>query len=646
MPSRTDSPSSAPRTARKRCNWPEGCRKLADPGRKRCPDHKPGRPANHPANRGPGRRKLLGRTEARVFTRPLRPLTRKTSRGYEVIDFAEMIGEPLLPWQQWAVIHALELNPDGSYRFRTVVILVARQNGKSHLKRIVTLWRMYVDGARRIIGVAQDVALARDQWNMCQEAIHACPDLEEEWGKVRNVNGDEWFEAGGCRYGIKAANRRAGRGGSNDEVNIDELREQQDWKAWAAVSKTTMARPGAQTWAMSNAGDDTSVVLNQLQSVGEAGTDPSLCLLEWSAPQGCDLDDTAAWQAANPGLGYTVSEAAIRSALSTDPPAVFRTEVLCQRVDALDGAIDLTAWKACADPSGTMAALRGRAAACFDIAPDGEHATLMAGGRLADGRIRLEVVKAWKSTDEARAELPGVLAALKPAAFAFFPVGPAASFAPMLRKLRNATALNGTQVTEACQGLADLTVARRVVHPSDPLLDAHVSGSKKLTSGDGWRFTRRGGAGHVDAAYAAAGVVWAVETMPVQSGPGIRVLNARLACGGEPATAIREDSSGTPQRDKITLHGPIVNPQLGGDTIPCPASRAQPQNLGPPRNLTTRSLTAYPALVMAATAEQAEVPVSQRLAFAGDPTIHGVVRFGLPVLLAIPVGMVEFQLVN
>src|SRR5260221_333794 len=113
-----------------------------------------------------------------------------------------MIGEPLLPWQKWAVIHAFERKRDGSYRFRTVLILVARQNGKSQLKRIVSLWRMYQDGARRILGVAQDVALARDQWNMCQETIHDCPDLEEEWGRVRNVNGDEYFIASGCRYAI------------------------------------------------------------------------------------------------------------------------------------------------------------------------------------------------------------------------------------------------------------------------------------------------------------------------------------------------------------------------------------------------------------------------------------------------------------
>jgi phage terminase large subunit-like protein len=40
------------------------------------------------------------------------------------------------------LIHALELLPDGTFRFRTVVLLVARQNGKSTLMQVLTLWRM------------------------------------------------------------------------------------------------------------------------------------------------------------------------------------------------------------------------------------------------------------------------------------------------------------------------------------------------------------------------------------------------------------------------------------------------------------------------------------------------------------------------
>jgi hypothetical protein len=70
-----------------------------------------------------------GSTEPRIYTPPLRPLTPETSLGFEVVDFArEVLGVTLYPWQEWLLIHALELREDGRYRFRRIIVLVARQN--------------------------------------------------------------------------------------------------------------------------------------------------------------------------------------------------------------------------------------------------------------------------------------------------------------------------------------------------------------------------------------------------------------------------------------------------------------------------------------------------------------------------------------
>lgn len=473
-----------------------------------------------------GGHKLLGVKEARIFTPPLRTLTRRTSKGYEVAEFAEMMGHPLLPWQRWLAIHALETKPGGDFRFRVVLVLVARQNGKSHAKRMISLWRMYMEPKQLILGVAQDVSLAREQWNMCLEVINSSPDLAAELdGKPRRVNGDEWFKvATGSRYKIGASNRSAGRGLSIGELNIDELREQRSWDAWSALSKTTMAVPNSQIWCMSNAGDDQSVVLNQLRDAALAERDPSIGLFEWSAPDDCALDDVQAWRQANPGMGYTVNEAAIRTALATDPPGVFRTEVLCQKVDQLEGAIDFNAWRSCEDPQGTMEPYRKRLAACLDIARDGQHVTLAVAARQDDGSVRVEIVKAWANTDDVRAELPGLRAKIRPVVFGWYPGGPAGALAPMMRQFKEAQELTAGKASEACQGLADLVRTRQVVHPGDPLLDAHVKGAQKLVSGDGWRFGRKGSNQHVDAAYAAAGAAYLALSMPAVVRSRIRML--------------------------------------------------------------------------------------------------------------------------
>mgnify|MGYP006920614764 CR=1 FL=1 len=178
----------------------------------------------------------------------------------------------------------------------------------------------------------------------------------------------------GGRYRITAATRGAGRGLTVDVLLLDELREHRDWLAWAALSKTTLARPDALICAVSNAGDDQSVVLNDLRARGieaisrcraepiighepfePAGSDgasladPSggLFLAEYSAPEGCALDDPAGWVAAMPGLNIDmigptgvpqpapITTEAVIGFLGTDPPAVFRTELGMSLADGL-----------------------------------------------------------------------------------------------------------------------------------------------------------------------------------------------------------------------------------------------------------------------------------------------------------------------
>lgn len=502
-------------------------------------------------------RKLLGRTQPRLWTPPLRTLNRRTSLGYDVAEFADVIGEPLLPWQRWLAIHALELNPDGAPRFRVVLVMCGRQSGKSSVKRTISLFRLYVTGARLILGVAQDQGLAREQQHYCLETIENCAFLAEDLTQVRKAAGDEWFRVagdleyddadgdesftlgGGGRYKIAASNRKAGRGLSVDELNIDELREWHSFAPWSALYYTTMARPEAQIWCMSNAGDDRSIVLNQLRESALSGRDPSIGIFEWSAEEGSDLEDPQVWRQAIPGLGYTVSEAAIRTALTTDPPNVFRTEALCIKVDQLDGAIDYEAWKLLGDAQGSMDSRRDRLAACLDAAPDGEHFTLCIAAKLADGRPRIELVRDWTSAADVRKELSGVLAKVNPQAFGWFPIGPAAELGSVVRPLAikinrhpgdrgdmeipEDGAITGSRVSEACMEFSGLVRSRGLVHAGQELLDTHVRGASKLATGDGWRFTRHG-EGHCDAVYAAAGSVLVLSGMPARKRPGIRFV--------------------------------------------------------------------------------------------------------------------------
>ena len=186
-----------------------------------------------------GRPKRLGCEVPRLFTPPLRDLTPETSLGYSVIEFAaDVLAITLLPWQQWLAIHALELLPDGSLRFRNVVVLVARQNGKSTLAQVLSLWWLYVCGCKMVLGTAQDLDTAEEVWAGAVDMAEGVEELADEIDTVSKVNGKKaLILKSGERYQVKAANRKAGRGKSGDRILLDELREHQNWDSWGALTK-------------------------------------------------------------------------------------------------------------------------------------------------------------------------------------------------------------------------------------------------------------------------------------------------------------------------------------------------------------------------------------------------------------------------
>lgn len=374
--------------------------------------------------------KLLGSETPRVFTPPKRELTPATSKGFACIEFAEDILEiGLMPWQKWMLIHALELNADGTYRFRTVVLLVARQNGKSTLMLVLALWRMYADGAPLVIGTAQNLDVSEELWTAAVELAESIPELSDLIEHVDKTNGKKALRlTSGERYKVAAASRRGGRGLSGDLVLLDELREHQSWDAWGAVTKTTMARSRAQVWAASNAGDIASVVLRYLRSlahqalgwpdgkdgmadVGDVpeaeGADESLGIFEWSAAPGRSVWDREGWAEANPAMGHTgLSEKAVAAAARTDPEWVFRTEVLCQFVNlASKGPFPNGSWEATADSveARTERGVRRDedrpAAYCVDMSHDRTWVHIALAFWDTEGRRRVEVVASRPGPD-------------------------------------------------------------------------------------------------------------------------------------------------------------------------------------------------------------------------------------------------------
>ena len=375
----------------------------------------------------------LGREVPHLWTRPLRELTPQTSLGFEVIAFAKaVLGIELFPWQKWLLVHALELKEDGTYRFSKLIILVARQNGKTTLLVVLSLWWLYVDSKRHtdrlhprdflILGTAQDLDTAKEAWDRAN--VYTDPDPENEAGvkmlqdrslKPTMANGAVSMRTkSGAKYRIKAASRGGGRGKSAARILMDELREQQTWDAWSSVTKTKNAIFNSQLWGLSNAGDGKSVVLKHMREqllksiqlwdrLGVSAdpklyhqwakqVDPTMALFEWSAPDGCDLDDPDAIAQANPSLGFTVTWETVMSDMMGDPEPVYRTEVLCQWVTAnIKSPVPVEDGNRQEDPESEIDPASDVVAG-IDVAANRSMSYISVAGWRSDGNVHVEAV--------------------------------------------------------------------------------------------------------------------------------------------------------------------------------------------------------------------------------------------------------------
>lgn len=299
---------------------------------------------------------VKGCTEPRLFTPPKRKLTPETSLGFATIEYAKTIlKKNLYPWQEWLLIHALEIEGDltkeWSFRFRNIIVLVARQNGKTVLSEVIASFFLNVLEVQNVLGTSLSVDKALEVLDATIEDQENIPSLKPEIERVVRVNGGNKLILKGKRvYKIGAPNRRAGRGDSNDLVLLDELREHRNWETWSATLASTNARPNAVVFAFSNAGDPASVVLRQVrsQALSEIKKDDTakqdfggsdvddLGLFEWSADDDCDTKDITQIAKANPALGYgQLTLRAILANEKTFPENQYRSECLCQTVESL-----------------------------------------------------------------------------------------------------------------------------------------------------------------------------------------------------------------------------------------------------------------------------------------------------------------------
>jgi phage terminase large subunit-like protein len=450
---------------------------------------------------------LRGATKPRLSSVPLKG----KNKIEDVKQLCEIIKMPLLPWQEHVLKDMLTVDAKGKWIRKTNLLLIARQNGKTHLARMLILAHL-IKWETNVLIMSSNRSMALDTFRQVTDILENNDHLKGFVKQIRYANGTESIEMlNGTRLDVVAATRDGSRGRSvNGLLFIDEVREITE-EGFRAATPVTRAHPNSHTLLCSNAGDAFSTVLNDLRERAISYPPKSFGFYEYSAPQYCKIEDRNAWAMANPSLGYTITEEAIEEAIATSPIENTRTETLCQWIDSLSSPWPHGVLEETSDSTLEMSA-GAYTVFGFDVSPSRRNGSLVAGQLLPNGRIGIGILETYSSQvaiDELKmaASIKGWADIYKPRLVCFDKY----ATQTIADRLSNSGVMvedvSGQQFYKACGDLLEGLVNHRVVHNGQAELIQQMNNCAAKVNDSAWRIIKRKSAGDISAPIGLAMVV-------------------------------------------------------------------------------------------------------------------------------------------
>lgn len=442
--------------------------------------------------------------------------------GPEVAKIMRQLGWPeVMPWQQYVLDVAYELDDDGRLVYRTIVEVVGRQAGKTAKTLGVQVHRA-TQMARRLNIPQRSLYTAQRHLDARAKL------LEEHWPAIKRspfrkfatpqrTTGSEGIEwSNGSQHHIAAPTWKAGHGGSIDLVQTDEAFVLQSDELEQGVKPTQITRKSPQHWILSAAGTHTSTYLRSKVDMGREharlGTSKGIAYFEWSA-DGLDVDymDPAVWRATHPAIGFTIDEEALAADASTMSPAEFARAYLAVWPTAVKPRIvSEEAWVACADP---QSAPLDPVVFAFSVSPDRSMSAISVAGWRADGLAHGETIRHDHDTDWVVEEAHRLLSRHPKSVLVFDAYGPGASLLPEINRRRVPHEVLTTQDVARSMGLVlDRIKAGTLRHRDQVPLNVALAGADKRRIGDKW--TWAWGDTDVTPLVSMTLALWALETQP------------------------------------------------------------------------------------------------------------------------------------
>ena len=239
------------------------------------------------------------------------------NEGGEVARVALLMGIRLQPWQRLVLNRATqyrwETNALGqrirAYKYKTVLITVPRQSGKTTLVGPLQVFRMLLRPGSKSLYTAQTGADASERIRELIDAVITSPLREIITPRYSSGSEGLTIKETGSHLRRFSPTLSSVHGGHPALVTMDEI-----WKfdrylgeglIGAIGPSQVTIRQEAQIWLISTKGTARSEFMNDLIEKGLTGADPALCYIEWSMSEGLDPYDPETWKTFHPALGNT-----------------------------------------------------------------------------------------------------------------------------------------------------------------------------------------------------------------------------------------------------------------------------------------------------------------------------------------------------
>lgn len=467
-----------------------------------------------------------------LHTKPLSPdfpsLWDKWSKVITIV-WKVAFGITLDVWQVELLRHVLEVYPPGharagELRYRSVLISMGRQNGKTEIMAVLGLIGLLRKRNALVIGIASSADQARLVFRRTLLAISSTS-LKSRFARITNSRGIEGTN--GTEYLIKPAKDAALQGLPVDLAAVDEV-HLLDPALWTALINGMGSRANTLTVGITTAGDDSSKLLKDLYVTAQraADGDPDLerfGAFIWEAPESrVPKDDTELLEylrAANPSLASGRIDPEL---VLADVRAMPETDIIRYRLNRFTESVStflpLGLWGSATRDSTDPFPRGKRPVFSIDRTPEWSYASITASAPGDDGEVYTEVVASLnKPSQEDLIQTCLKLQAHSPLTFAMD------SYA--LKGLGNELKKRGLPVTLLTQADTTSGAARffalvqqgKVKHKGDPLLTVQLPHTKRKNVGENFRISRKDSSVEIDAVLSTMQGVYLADTLPQES---------------------------------------------------------------------------------------------------------------------------------